>query len=247
MVLVVNCGNFNKSTQSKHIDALLHVESTEPMKKIGIILLVLIVAPFSIAYYYWQQATKLPEWYTAKETIAPQKSNTPELELEVPQAMLDKTTEASPEASSGNVEVKLGEKELNDLLVSKISKNVANGELSQAVKGSSTTIKDGKIESGAVLSISEIPVDQLKANEKAAIEKAIKTFPNLKNKEVYVGIEGKPRAENGQLAFDDNTNIKLGNLSFTVLELSNKLGVPKESVEKAINLDLKELNVSNMD
>jgi hypothetical protein len=228
------------------------------MKKIGIILSVLIAAPLSFAYYYWQQATKLPEWYAANETTDHQQSNSAEqleqsnsaeqLELEIPQEMLEKGTKASSEVSNGkSVEVKLDEKELNDLLVSKISKDVVSGELSQAVKGSNTTIKNGKIESGAVLSLSEIPVDQLKANEKEALQKAIKTFPALKNKEVYVGIEGKPRAENGQLAFDDNTSIKLGNLSFTVLELSNRLGVPKESVEKAINLDLKELNVGDMD
>lgn len=217
------------------------------MKKIGIILLVLIAAPLSIAYYYWQQATKLPDWYTADKTIAPQKSDGAELEIEVPQEMLEKKTPTGTQVSSGKrVEVKLDEKKLNDLLISQISQNVANGELSRAVKGSNTTIQNGKVESGAILNISEIPVDRLEANEKAALKKAIKTFPTLKNKEVYVGIEGKPKAENGQLAFDDNTNIKLGNLSFTVLELSNKLGVPKERVEKAINLDLRELNESEM-
>lgn len=224
------------------------------MKKIVIVLSVAIAAPLLIAYYYWQQATKLPEWYTANETISPQinpaelepGNSAEQLELEIPQEMLEKDNQASTEASSGNVEVKLDEKELNDLLVSKISKDVANGEFSQAVKGSNTTIRNGKVESGAVLSISDIPVDQLEASEKEALQKAIATFPNLKNKEVYVGIEGKPKAENGQLAFDDNTNIKLGNLSFTVLELSNRLGVPKERVEEAINLDLKELNVSEM-
>lgn len=110
--------------------------------------------------------------------------------------------------------------------------------LAEAVKAVKTNIKDGKIESGAVVNISEIPTAHLRKEETAALTRVVKAFPTLNNREIYIGIEGKPTIENGELKFDENTKLKVGNLSFTQAELSKKLGIPESQIRQVSNIEL---------
>lgn len=220
------------------------------MKKIGIGLLILVTLTLSAAYFYWKQATKLPEWYSTNKTMNQGPNSGTEYTTDTTEEALEFVVQPRAEATSKTavgkidsgktVKVKLNENELNDLVVSKVSKSVGTDK---AVKGSNTTIKNGKVESGVVVSVSEISASKLEQKQKTAIEKAIKAFPALKDEEVYVGIEGKPRVEDGQLMFDDNTKIKLGNLSLTMAQLASRLGIPKDSLERSISLEIKKLKV----
>lgn len=222
------------------------------MKKFGVILLALITAGLSFAYFSWKQATKLPEWYSTNETVGQKHNSTGKLSADTTEEVLEfavqPTTETTskPATSKTNVnssksaKVKLNKNELNELVVSKVSKSVGTDK---AVKGSNTTIKNGRVESGVVVSVSEISASKLEQKQKAAIEKAIRAFPALKDKDIYVGIEGKPKVKDGQLMFDDNTKIKLGSLSLTMAELSSRLGIPKDSLERSISLEIKKLKI----
>jgi hypothetical protein len=69
----------------------------------------------------------------------------------------------------------------------------------------------------------------------------------LENKEIYLGLTGKPKIENGQLLLDDNTQVKLGNLSFSISEISQRLGIPQETLQQKLRLSLQtgRLNVSD--
>lgn len=209
------------------------------MKRIAVIFLLITTGVSSGVYYYWRQATNLPDWYTNQETqnnsiniIAKKDSQQPiNIEAEVPAI-------TQPLGSSKNVELQLSEKDLNNILASEIAKKNNSSKIAEAVKAVKTNIKEGKIEGGAVVNISEIPTAHLRASETAAITRAFKVFPGLENREVYIGIEGKPTIEDGQLKFDENTKIKIGNLSFTQAELSEKLGIPESQIRQFTNLEL---------
>lgn len=138
-----------------------------------------------------------------------------------------------------NVEVSLNEKDINTLIVSEIAASKGNSKLTEAVKGVNTTIKNGSIEAGAVVNLSKIPQDALGESEKTTLTKLTKTFPFLANQDVYVGVIGKPSVKNGQLILDDNMQVQVGQLRFTVSELAKTLGIPKEQIEKKINIELK--------
>jgi hypothetical protein len=42
----------------------------------------------------------------------------------------------------------------------------------------------------------------------------------------------------GQVKWDSNTKVKLGNLSLSLNELSQRLGIPAEQLEQTLNLSL---------
>jgi hypothetical protein len=75
------------------------------------------------------------------------------------------------------------------------------------------------------------------------VGKVLEAFPLLENKEVYIGLSGKPRIENGQLKLDKDTKIKIGNLSLSLSEVSQRLGIPQEEIEQKINQSLQAGNL----
>ncbi|MFE1747607.1 hypothetical protein [Coleofasciculus sp. H7-2] len=245
------------------------------MKKSIFLFLLLALGSFSVVYYYWKQATQLPEWYTSKEKTTTQTTQIDfrnEAEVKTVKARLqskvDTKIENSIEASQGlqpklgrrnggdektaidkipentqaelgsqNIEIDLSENEVNDLVISTIAKDKNNSKL-LASTNINTTIKNGHLESGLVFNISDVPKEELNQQEKELLEKVIETFPFLEDKEVYIGVEGKPRVEDGQLKLEEETKIKVGNLSFTTSELSQRLGIPKEKIEQRLKLEL---------
>lgn len=209
------------------------------MKRIAVIFLLITTGFISGVYYYWRQATNLPDWYTNQESknnsinIIAKKASQQAINIE---AKVPAITQ--PLGNSKNVDLQLSEKELNNILASEIAKINNSSKIGEAVKAVKTNIKEGKIESGAVVNISKIPTAHLRESETAAITRAFKVFPGLENREIYIGIEGKPTIENGQLKFDENTKIKIGNLTFTQSELSEKLGIPESKIRQFTNFDL---------
>lgn len=220
------------------------------MKRIAVILLLIATGSISGVYYYWRQATNLPNWYTSQEktknfTIINETSA--QKESEKVKAKITAINQHA--AKSNNLELQLNENELNNLFVSEIAKTNKSSKLAEAVKVVKTNIKDGKIESGAVVNISEIPTADLRKEETAALTRVVKAFPSLNNREIYIGIEGKPTIENGKLKFDENTKLKVGNLSFTQAELSKKLGIPEIQIRQVSNIELKlgKIKVNNIE
>lgn len=215
------------------------------MKKLALIFILLIAGTSAAIYYYYlHQATKLPDWYTSKkETTATLGIKDTEYisqsQARNAQIITDKVESFSKKNTGESVKINLNEDDINSLIISGFTKNTSKKELPEAIKGVKTNIQDGKIESGAIVNISKIQTAPTANNDKSTITQLTKTLPFLVNQEVYVGVVGKPTVENGQLKLGDDTEIKVGNLSFPISEVSNKLGIPKEQIEKKINSELK--------
>ena len=142
----------------------------------------------------------------------------------------------SPDRKS--VKVELDQQEINDLFTSELTRKAQEKGLDKAVKGVNTTVQDGTVSSGAVVNLGELSVDQLPADQQRAIAKLVNTFPQLSQRKVYIGLEGRPTVKNGQVQLDDSTRIKLGDLSLTPAELADRLGVSEEQVRQQIELQL---------
>jgi hypothetical protein len=256
------------------------------MKKLFLVFLLLSGVGFSIVYYYWRQATHLPEWYTTQSPITQETldlSHPSELvaakarlqekidasiaqslslsspsSLSLDQATSNRTNSLSQVTNNStsqeispkkHVEVELSNQEVNELVMTKIAEETGQSKVLATALKNHTTIKEGVLESGAVVNLAELPKDKLNQKEVASLEKVLKTFPFLVNQEIYVAILGKPQVANGQVKWDDNTKIKLGNLNLSISELAQRLGIPQEQLEHKLNLSLQlgRLKVNDME
>ncbi|HEY9693178.1 MAG TPA: hypothetical protein V6D15_13285 [Oculatellaceae cyanobacterium] len=195
---------------------------------------------------------KMPEIFTTTETNNIASENNPKVILNAAKNTANnfEIPETSPKlADSKTVNINLTEGDINKIIVNQIAPPTSEYQPNNSVKGVNTKIRNGKIETGIVVNISEFSNTPFAQNNQDKLKKLTEKFPFLNNREVYIGISGTPYIENGNLKFDDNTQIKVGNLSFTIADLSQKTGISKERIEQRLNLELKSrrINIENLE
>lgn len=231
------------------------------MKKSKILLLSLAgiaVVTASGAYYFWRQFTQLPEWYSQEQSsprtfariqesgAAIEEKIAAQIQANAVQANAVQANSQSASSSitpnlpnsqpSREVQVALNSKELNDLLVTKITEK-SGGKVANSVKGFHTSVKDDQLKTGAVVDIKALQDSGLGSQHQALLTQITEKIP-MNDRKVYIGIEGKPEIQNGKLHFDQNARIQVGNVSFTIAEVADRLGVSPQKVQDQLNLEL---------
>ena len=217
------------------------------MPKIIIKLLaVTLVGGIGAIYYIWQQAIKVPAEYLEANTDRPansQLTSQPSEIIERAAAIQQKITVPINRAKAGQkVTVKLTNKDLNHLVVTKLATADPKQQLPIGIKGIKTNIKDGKIYVGALVNLDRLAQGQTSSAQSAALGKITEKLTFLKDRDVYVGITGKPIIVGDRLKFAPDTQIKLGNMSFTIDQLAENLGVAPAKIQQAIDLQLSQQN-----
>lgn len=225
------------------------------MKKLFFIFLALGCTGAVGLYSVWQQATQLPDWYTTQpQEIQEDFSLNNADGLITTRNQLHKKIEAavvqSPNKSfPKQVEIELSNHEINEIVMTKMAQKSETRPFLSTIRQSHTTVNKGIIESGAVVNLADLPRNQLSANEIQSVDKVLKTFPFLENKDIYVGISGQTQLEQGHLKWDNNTKVKLGKLSLSIDELSQRLGIPTEKIYQNLNaiLQVEDLNINELE
>lgn len=196
-------------------------------------------------YYIWQQATKLPDEYV--EAIEANKQDSATVPLQPSQitsqatASRNKITQPIATAKVGQkIAVKLTDRDLNNLIVDKLASAQADRQIPSGISGINTTIKDGRINTGALVNIDRLARDSKPGSKTAGLTKLTDKLPFLKDRDVYIGIVGKPMFDGKRIEFDESTQIKVGNMNFTITQLSENLGVSPEKIQQAIDLKLQQ-------
>jgi hypothetical protein len=194
-------------------------------------------------YYIWQQATKLPDEYV--EAIEANKQDSAMVPLEPSQitsqaiASRNKITQPIAKAKVGQkVDIKLSNRDLNNLIIEKLAGSQADRQIPSGISGINTSIKDGRINTGALVNLDRLAHDAKPGSKTAGLTKLTEKLPFLKDRDVYIGIVGKPMFDGKRIEFDESTQIKVGNMNFTITQLSENLGVSPEKIQQAIDLKL---------
>lgn len=201
------------------------------------------------AYYVWQEAIKVPDEYT--KASAEDKIDSQSLPLQQSQiterAAVSKQKITAPidRAQSGQkVSVKLSNKDINNLVVAKLATSQATKQVPVGIKGIKTNIRDGKIYTGAMVNLDQLARNGKPGSQTAALSKLTNKLTFLKGRDVYVGIVGKPTIEGGRVKFAPDTQIKIGNMNFTIAQLAENLGVSPAKIQQTIDLQIQQQNFS---
>jgi hypothetical protein len=237
------------------------------MKKIAIAAFIALIAGFSLSYYYWRQVTTLPDWYENDRPNSAQAVNLSDRgAVAAAQARIDlkianeiarpaavETPAARPETASRNpfdrgdraipIRLDLDNRDFNDLLVSSLNETSGIAPFLPATEGFKAEVKAGKVELGAVVNLGAIPVDALTPPERKIYDRALTTFPFLKDRKVYMALDGQPQVDQGKLKFDSETQVKLGNLNLSLSQMADRLGLPVDRLERQLVLQLERGNL----
>ncbi|OKH26697.1 hypothetical protein NIES593_01210 [Hydrococcus rivularis NIES-593] len=203
-------------------------------KKLLIIFLLAIVGGFAAGFYYWRQFAAVPYWYKNQST-------------NIKNERLEITNQIQRSSDSGNnLTLQLNREDLNQLLAKKISENSQSSQLLQSAKSIKANLDNDTLEIGGVFNPSEISEDSLDETQKAILDKTIQTFPQLKDLDIYVGIVGQPKFENGRLTLDKDSKLKVGKLTFSIDEIAPKFGLSPDKLDRYLEQELAKLNIQGI-
>lgn len=236
------------------------------MKRMLIAACLAVASVGAVAFYYWQQATQLPDWYGSSQPDSLNQTSQADASTSLPDDLIADTkrlpepdrpqpnsqpsvTIAQPSKKVGTApqtplkqptptKTDVQQKELTRLFTNELTRKAEDKKLGAAVKGANTTIQNGNVESGAVVNFKDISLDQLPPAERDFVTKLVTAFPALGQQSFYIGIEGKPTIKDGQAQLNDDVRIKLGKLSFTPAQLSQRLDIPEEQIRQQIQLQV---------
>ena len=195
-----------------------------------IVVILAIAGVAGAAYYYWQQATSLPNWYqkSAENTNKP---------TEVPAVVIEK--------KSGG-EVKLNRQQLDRFITDNLARDSKLQQVLSSTKAIHSDIKDGKLEIGAIVNTANLSQINLSANEQFIIEQLMQKIPQLQNRDIYVSVQGTPQIKDGKIILAPDSKIKIGNLSFTPAEIAAKLNIPVEKIQQNLTIDIQRFSLQDI-
>ena len=231
------------------------------IKTLGLLGLLFLTGAGATLLFFWSQATRLPDWYTEQGTVpldattnrsALARSEIDESdEIQAMTAQLEQRVSTSLARETAlpqdNPTVILTAQEFNQFVVTSIPRTPQTEPLLASVKAINTTIQDGTLESGIVVNTAELPLEQLTAANQSIVKDLLQTFPLLQDQEIYIGIEGQPRMEQGRLVWGEQTQVNIGGWSVPLVELADRLGVPEAALAQTLSLQLGPLNIEGIE
>ena len=215
-------------------------------KVIGKLIIVTLIGTVGILYYLWQQAVQIPEEYIKASEDNQDSQSLPLQPKQISEqaaVSTQKLTAPIDKAKAGQkVTVKLNDRDLNNLVVSKIATSQPNKQIPVGIKGIRTNIKDGKIHTGALVNLDQLARNGQSGTQIAALSKLTDKLTFLKDRDIYIGIVGKPIVDGTQIKFAPDTQIKVGKMNFTIAQLAEDLGIAPAKIQQAIDLHLQQQN-----
>lgn len=222
-------------------------------KKIAIGAGVLLLICVGVLVYLWRQATALPDWYAEDDVVAVDESvdgwvvipddGDPFHEELMEGPLPDESTGPSPKKNKRRRPKKASKGERRELRSFHKKTKIKDPTVRSAAKASRAIYEDGHLEAGVVLDMSKIERKKLDDKGKAFYDKALKAFPSLKRKEVYIAIEDTPGSKDGYLVLSEDAKIRIGNLEYSLEKAAKKVGVSPKKMRRQLNKEMKRLKM----
>lgn len=241
------------------------------LKKLAIGLAVLLLLAAGVAGWLWHQATALPQWYTEGDASqfegvaehddgpapAPQWIALDEQGEQLPDASVPLAPEAPKPGSAPkgadsapapvlppprtrarkNSNAKRHELRGFHVRRGKDGKRKSN----PAIKASRAVYEDGQLELGAIVDASKMPKKKLKARDRGRVERALKNFPGITERDVWIGIEDSPISVGGYLQLSPEADVRVGKLTYSLADAAKRVGMSPIELRMELNRELRRL------
>jgi hypothetical protein len=207
------------------------------LKKLFILLALGAIAGAGLGYYFWRQATQIPAWFEAETSTPSMAPPADFLREKISQEMAQKNDSDRQEP----VRVTLTEKELGQVLQGEVGRQLKM----ESVPRLQTQIRGETLEVGTVLDPQMLNNAQLPPGQQRIVDQILPLLPS-QNQPFYIGLEGAPQLEAGQLIMTENSRIKIGELSFGVGDMAQRLNIPPDKLNQLLQVNLDELNLQGL-
>lgn len=208
----------------------------KPVVIVGTVILVGLAAGAGAgAAYYWRQATALPPSIQMAEATPPEATlPRPNPTGEAVLAQKLATGDGVRREGNNRVAITLTEAEMNQIILDGLAQVPEAQSLLQSAQGITTTIQGERVRSGLTLNPADLPTDSLPPQAQRALGMATL----FGNQSLYVGLEGSPRVDNGQLVLGSDTQIQVGRINLTLADVARITGLGAEQLNQVVKVTL---------
>lgn len=136
---------------------------------------------------------------------------------------------------NGQIAVALDELQLNQLVNEALLNQPQVAQIFAHARSLSTHLDRDRIETGAVLNLSDIPLDVLPVELQTALTQLTSAAPMLAERDIYIGIIARPQVQDGKIHLDQDLQLKLGQFTLPVADAAGHLGLSTRDLEQRLN------------
>lgn len=136
---------------------------------------------------------------------------------------------------NGQITVALDELQLTQLMHEALLSQPQVAQIFAHAQSLSTTLDSNLIETGAVLNLSEIPLEGLPTELQTALTQLTSVAPMLTERDLYIGLVASPQVQDGKVYLDQDLKLKLGQFTLPVAEVADQLGLSTSDIEQRLN------------
>ena len=203
------------------------------LKKLLLALLLLALTAGGGVVYLTRQATDLPDWYRPETASEPGLPAAAALPPPLPARAVPPTGFEAPPGPDGRRELRLDERQLNELVRRSLDAELDGRRARQATKAIHADLDGDRLRIGAVTDLDRLLAAAGSEKERSVIRRLTRLAPWIRGRDFHLAVEGRPRAVAGELALDDLT-VRIGQLSFEPEELLGALGLADEHRRAAV-------------
>jgi hypothetical protein len=144
----------------------------------------------------------------------------------------------SPTLPKRDINVTLNQGQIRQIIGEDRELSEKNRAFLESTQGVRANINQDQLQLGAVVSVSDLPLDVLDSQKRRLAEKVLQSNPALRSRSVYVSLDSNYEIENGQIQINGNTQVSVGNMRFSLQEISQRSGVSQSQIERLINQQL---------
>ncbi|MEM7582709.1 MAG: hypothetical protein AAF560_04965 [Acidobacteriota bacterium] len=148
-------------------------------------------------------------------------------------------------AQTAQPAVALDEPQLNALLQRGLEARSEGRRARQATKVIQANLLEDRMAVGGVTNVEKLMSAAESERERALIQRLTRLAPFIQGRDFYLGVEGRPVARQGKLAFDGLT-LKVGQLSFDPQELAERFGLEDKLAEQEMAVALPDLPLEDV-
>jgi hypothetical protein len=207
------------------------------MKKfLWILAIGLVTLVGSTAYYYWTEATATPDWYkeasaepASPSATVPRADPAPSTGMSEGSAQpLDNRISSSPNPTATATNPSPVPTPTNSAASPKPTVKALPG-----VKAIKTQVRQDTLRSGALLDLAAM--ESLPAGQQTELVKKLLTvMPQLRGREVYIGVNGKLIEQNGQRQLSPDSKLAIGKVELPLDDVASQMNLSRSKLDQMI-------------
>lgn len=213
------------------------------MRKLLVLAIISLIGGSVAAFFYYsRQASEIPRWYQVKRYVKNEVQQAEPLisrERKLRQTMLDFQNHKE-------VKLQLSSQEVNELIKLILIQELGNREPKGIPDGIQSIIDNNQMEVGGIVNLTDLEQGSMSPEHKEYLSRIVKRLRQFADRDIYLGVEGKPVLNGDRLELSRDGIIRVGNLKFTKSDIAKLTGFPQEKIQARLALKLKSFKISQI-